>query len=280
MLIFSIIFILLSNAVTLRRDKLILFSRVVIIALFYSWVLVIPNTFSSLNNGIKLFVGLLFTTNIITYLQLFSYLFLCLVFLYKKRYFILNILKQIFLGTLCYIYIYPLITFRISLFILLYVSANDMLFDNILLSSSGNQPPMGGNSFPPTGGNPQPPMGGGNPLPPLAPAPPRGATAMPSVFLDQDVEPIQAQRLRTVHSKLSQLSIAVENTSPNKGLTMNSSRLINLEFTRVDRSTMENHIVNVYPNMYHRFRTTQQGFTYSGPMTSEILGLFKPDTLA
>jgi hypothetical protein len=138
-----------------------------------------------------------------------------------------------------------------------------MLFDNIFLSTSGNQPPMGG----------------GNPQPPILPASAGGTTAMPSVLLDQDVEPIQAQHLRTVHSKLSQLYTGAENSSPNRGLTMNSPRLINLQFTNVDRSTMENHIKYVYPNMRHRFRTTNKGYSYSDKITSEILDLFKPDTL-
>ena len=39
MIIFSILFLLLSNAVTLRRDKSILFSRVAIIVLLYSALL-------------------------------------------------------------------------------------------------------------------------------------------------------------------------------------------------------------------------------------------------
>jgi hypothetical protein len=40
MLIFAILFLLLSNAVTLRRDKSILFSRVAIIVLLYSSLIV------------------------------------------------------------------------------------------------------------------------------------------------------------------------------------------------------------------------------------------------
>jgi NADH-ubiquinone oxidoreductase chain 2 len=53
MLIFSILFLLLSNAVTLRRDKSILFSRVAIIVLFYSSLLAISSLFiNNLSNGI------------------------------------------------------------------------------------------------------------------------------------------------------------------------------------------------------------------------------------
>jgi hypothetical protein len=61
---------------------------------------------------------------------------------------------------------------------------------------------------------------------------------------------------------------------------MNSPRLINLQFTDVDRSTMENHIRDVYPNMYQRFITTNKGFTYSDKVSSEIFYLFKSDTLS
>jgi len=59
MLIYSILFLLLSNAVTLRRDKSILFSRAAIIVLIYSsllaiYSLLINNSFK----GIGLFGGL------------------------------------------------------------------------------------------------------------------------------------------------------------------------------------------------------------------------------
>ena len=45
MLIYSILFLLLSNAVTLRRDKSILFNRVAIIGLIYSSLLAISSLF-------------------------------------------------------------------------------------------------------------------------------------------------------------------------------------------------------------------------------------------
>jgi NADH-ubiquinone oxidoreductase chain 2 len=64
MLIFSILFLLLSNAVTLRRDKSILFSRVVIIVLLYSSFIGILNLFiNSLSNGVGLFGGLFHATS-------------------------------------------------------------------------------------------------------------------------------------------------------------------------------------------------------------------------
>jgi NADH-ubiquinone oxidoreductase chain 2 len=59
MLIFSIFFLLLSNAVTLRRDKSILFSRVSIIILLYSILLAINSLYiTNLSKGIGLYSGL------------------------------------------------------------------------------------------------------------------------------------------------------------------------------------------------------------------------------
>jgi hypothetical protein len=57
-IIFSILFLILSNAVTLRRDKSILYSRVVIIVLLYSSLLAINTLFiTSLGTGIALYGG-------------------------------------------------------------------------------------------------------------------------------------------------------------------------------------------------------------------------------
>ena len=59
MVIFSILLFLLSNAVTLRRDKSILFSRVAIIILLYCCLLVMHSLyFSYLDKGIGLYGGL------------------------------------------------------------------------------------------------------------------------------------------------------------------------------------------------------------------------------
>jgi NADH-ubiquinone oxidoreductase chain 2 len=74
-LIYSILFLLLSNAVTLRRDKSILFSRVAIIVLIYSsllamYGLLIHNSFK----GIGLFGGLFHTTSITQVFQIFIFL--------------------------------------------------------------------------------------------------------------------------------------------------------------------------------------------------------------
>ncbi len=59
MVIFSILFLLLSNAVTLRRDKSILFSRVAIVVLLYSSILALASLYITyLDKGIGLYGGL------------------------------------------------------------------------------------------------------------------------------------------------------------------------------------------------------------------------------
>jgi NADH-ubiquinone oxidoreductase chain 2 len=64
MVIFSILFLLLSNAVTLRRDKSILFSRVAIIVLLYSSLIAISSLyFTYLDRGIGLYGGLFHATS-------------------------------------------------------------------------------------------------------------------------------------------------------------------------------------------------------------------------
>jgi len=65
MLVFSILFLLLSNAVTLRRDKSILFSRVSIIILLYSLLLARNSLYmASIDRGIGIYSGLFHTTAI------------------------------------------------------------------------------------------------------------------------------------------------------------------------------------------------------------------------
>jgi len=64
MLIYTILFILLSNAVTLRRDKSILYSRLAIIVLLYCTFLAMSSLYvSSLDTGIGLFGGLFHATS-------------------------------------------------------------------------------------------------------------------------------------------------------------------------------------------------------------------------
>jgi len=74
MLIYSILFLLLSNAVTLRRDKSILFSRVTITVLFYCSSLAIQSLIiQNLFRGIGLFGGLFHTTSITQIFQIFIF---------------------------------------------------------------------------------------------------------------------------------------------------------------------------------------------------------------
>ena len=64
MLIFSILFLLLSNAVTLRRDKSIFYSRIAIIVLIYSIIIAIDSLYIPyLDRGIGLYSGLLHITS-------------------------------------------------------------------------------------------------------------------------------------------------------------------------------------------------------------------------
>ena len=75
MLIFSILFLLLSNAVTLRRDKSILFSRVAIIVLLYSSLIAITSLyFTYLDKGIGLYGGLFHATSITHVFHIFIFL--------------------------------------------------------------------------------------------------------------------------------------------------------------------------------------------------------------
>ena len=75
MLIFSILFLLLSNAVTLRRDKSILFSRVAIIVLLYSSLIAITSLyFTYLDKGIGLYGGLFHVTSITQVFHIFIFL--------------------------------------------------------------------------------------------------------------------------------------------------------------------------------------------------------------
>ena len=64
MVLFSLLFLLLSNAVTLRRDKSILFSRVALIILLYSSILAYNNLYITfLDKGIGLYGGLFHATS-------------------------------------------------------------------------------------------------------------------------------------------------------------------------------------------------------------------------
>ena len=72
MIISSILLLLLSNAVTLRRDKSILYSRISMIILIYSCLIGYNNLdFSFLENGIGLFGGLFHATCITNVFHIF-----------------------------------------------------------------------------------------------------------------------------------------------------------------------------------------------------------------
>lgn len=75
MLIFSLLSLLLSNAVTLRRDKSILYSRIAITILVTSSILALENlNMISLEKGIGLYGGLFHATSISQTFQIFIFL--------------------------------------------------------------------------------------------------------------------------------------------------------------------------------------------------------------
>jgi NADH-ubiquinone oxidoreductase chain 2 len=75
MLIYSILFLLLSNAVTLRRDKSILFSRIAISILIYSILLAISSLYiTGLDKGIGLYSGLFHFTSIAQTFHIFIFI--------------------------------------------------------------------------------------------------------------------------------------------------------------------------------------------------------------
>jgi len=80
MLFVSIISLLISNAVTLRRDKTILYSRVSSIILLYSILLCYFSYYIVfLEKGISLYGGLLYSTPITHFFQLFIFILACLI---------------------------------------------------------------------------------------------------------------------------------------------------------------------------------------------------------
>lgn len=75
MLITSLILLLLSNAITLRRDKSILYSRVAIIILLYSSILAVFSLYLTyLENGIGLYGGLFHATSTTHIFHIFIFL--------------------------------------------------------------------------------------------------------------------------------------------------------------------------------------------------------------
>jgi hypothetical protein len=75
MIFYSLIFILLSNSVTLRRDKSILYSRVLITVLLSSIILANSSLFvTNLASGIGLYGGLFHATSITQVFQIFIFI--------------------------------------------------------------------------------------------------------------------------------------------------------------------------------------------------------------
>jgi NADH-ubiquinone oxidoreductase chain 2 len=75
MLIYSILFLLLSNAVTLRRDKSILFSRIAISVLLYSSILALAGLYMTyLDRGIGLYSGLFHITSTTQIFHIFIFI--------------------------------------------------------------------------------------------------------------------------------------------------------------------------------------------------------------
>ena len=90
MLIISLILLLLSNSITLRRDKSILYSRTAITILLITSFITYDNLyFLFLNNGIGIFGGLFHstsTTNVFhTFILLISSVILLLTSFYPRK---------------------------------------------------------------------------------------------------------------------------------------------------------------------------------------------------
>jgi len=160
MLIFSLIFLLLSNAVTLRRDKSILYSRVAISVLFYSSILAILSLYLRyLGKGIGLFGGLFHTTSTTQIFHIFIFLISAVIlqltafhprrvwvaeyssisklFLYKFLYYRTKITNK--MGEQFKIIEYPLILLFIITGAIFLVSTSDLvsIFLSIELQSYG-----------------------------------------------------------------------------------------------------------------------------------------------
>jgi len=79
MLTLSILFLIASNAVVIRRDMSILYNRIAILILIYSILLNIIS-FSIINKGVGLHGGLLYVTNFSQIFQIFI-LVICILIL-------------------------------------------------------------------------------------------------------------------------------------------------------------------------------------------------------
>ncbi len=95
MLIISILFLLFSNSVTLRRDMAIIFNRLAIIALIYC-ILQDIMSLSFISKGIGLHGGLLYITNLTQIFHIFIF-FISILILQLTSFFPKKFLKEEFL---------------------------------------------------------------------------------------------------------------------------------------------------------------------------------------
>jgi hypothetical protein len=87
MLILTLIFVLLSNSVTLRRDKSILYSRTAITILVVSALITYNNLdFLFLNKGIGIYGGLFHTTSTTSVFHIFVLLVSSIILLLTSFY--------------------------------------------------------------------------------------------------------------------------------------------------------------------------------------------------
>ena len=160
MIIYSIILIIFSNAVTLRRDKSILYSRIALIALLFSSIQAVGTLhISNLDTGIGLFGGLFHATSTTHIFQIFIFLISAVIlqatgfyprrvwiaeystisklFLYNFRYYKKQILNK--MGEQFKIIEYPLILLFIITGSVFLVSTSDLvsIFISIELQSYG-----------------------------------------------------------------------------------------------------------------------------------------------
>lgn len=160
MLIISIIFLLLSNAVTLRRDKSILYNRVAIIILFYTSIIAFNSLYIIyLDRGIGLFGGLFHATSITQIFHIFIFIIgmailqltafyprkvwipdfssISKLFLYKFLYYRTKIIEK--MGEQFKIIEYPLILLFIITGAVFLISTSDLvsIFLSIELQSYG-----------------------------------------------------------------------------------------------------------------------------------------------
>ena len=159
MLLNSLLFLLLSNAVTLRQDKSILYSRITMIIFIFCSSIALQITISSLNNDIGLFGGLFHVTVTSHIFQIFIFIITIIILqltsffprriwiqeyssLYKLLFFKLKYLKNNLINKMAEQYRiieYPLILLFIITGAVFLISSSDIvsIFLSIELQSYG-----------------------------------------------------------------------------------------------------------------------------------------------